>query len=90
MRSTDSLTVKSVCNIYFCGGHLCARKQLCQLDFKPNVVKTAVARLDIYFYVPHSSRRQPAITIFQETGILYIVVQLREIFLLALICRAGD
>jgi hypothetical protein len=55
---------------YFCGGHLRARKQLCQLDFKPNVVKTAVACLDIYFYVPlSSSRRHTAITIFQETVI---------------------
>jgi len=58
---------------YFCGGHLRARKQLCQLDFKPNVVKTAVACLDIYFYVPLSSSSKrhytAAITIFQETVI---------------------
>jgi hypothetical protein len=64
---------------YFCGGHLCARKQLCQLDFKPNVVKTAVACLDIYFYVLLSSsrRRIKSDNNFSRNRHLYIVVQLR-------------
>jgi DUF1365 family protein len=65
---------------YFCGGHLRARKQLCQLDFKPNVVKTAVACLDIYFC---AAQQQQAAYIYSDNNFsrnrhLYvIVVQLR-------------